>query len=229
MGRSRGAVLLACVATAAFVVLTLLVATGATQGLDVAARDYFRPHDEWGPLQMRVDTVVEGLKPTHVAALLALVALGTSLWRWSVRPGLYVALTGALAGAGTVAVKTLLHRTDPHHEMTSAAGGSFPSGHTLGVLVLCGLVVLLVRPRSRWWEWAPVALAGAAMAYALLVQAAHWFTDVLGGCLLAVAVLATVSVLPLRQPDGRYRRRRRPLRRPSRPPRAAGSRTSRES
>jgi membrane-associated phospholipid phosphatase len=226
-------VLLACVAAAAFVVLTVLVATGTTRTLDVAARDYFRPHDEWGPLQMRVDTIVEGLKPRNVAVLLVLLAVGMSLWRRSWRPGLYVALTGALAGAATVGVKMLLHRTDPHHEMTSAAGGSFPSGHTLGVVLLCGLVVLLLRPRSRWWEWTPVALAGAAMAFSLVVQAAHWFTDVVGGCLLAVVVLATVSLLPLRQPAGGYRR---PLRAPRRAPRrssrrrrAAGSRTFRES
>jgi membrane-associated phospholipid phosphatase len=56
-------------------------------------------------------------------------------------------------------------------------------------------VTLLLRPGGRWWCWLPTLLLGASMATALVVQAAHWATDVIGGGLVGVTVLATVAAL----------------------------------
>ena len=53
-------------------------------------------------------------------------------------------------------------------------------------------MTLLLRPggAGRWW---PVPLVlGTSMAVALVVQAAHWATDVIGGGLACVLVLAAV-------------------------------------
>ncbi len=197
MSRSRGPVALAIVSATALLVLTVLVAIGATQRIDVAARDYFRPGDEWGSLQMRVDVLVEGLKPRNVAPLMALVGIAASLLQKSWRPAVYVAAIACVAGALTLLTKLVTERSDPHYEMT-AIGGSFPSGHTMGVLVLLGAAVLVFSERSRWWEWVVVVVAGLGMGFALLVQAAHWLTDVVGGVLLAVTVLSLASVSLLR-------------------------------
>ena len=199
---ARGPMTLALLGAAALVVLSVLVATRTTQDIDVAVRDLLRPDDEWGEVQMRVDVVVEGLKPRNIAVLLALIGLVASLVHSSWRPALYTALVAGLAGALTLLIKLALERTDPHHDMT-AVGGSFPSGHTMSVLVCFGLVVLLVRDRSRWWEWAFVALVGLAMGLSLLIQAAHWFTDVVGGFLVALTVMAAASTLRLREPRRR--------------------------
>lgn len=201
---TRGPTILAIVSATAFVVLTLLVATHATERLDLAARDLFRPGDVWGPVQRRVDVVVEGLKPRNVAPLLVLVGVWASYRQSSWRPVVSVALIGCATAGLTLATKLLLERSDPHYEMSSATG-SFPSGHVAVLLVCLGAAVLVLQARSRWWQWVVVALAAVGMGLSLLVQAAHWFTDVVGGTLLAVTVLAAASLPRLReQPRHRW-------------------------
>jgi len=192
-------VLLAAVALACYVALTVVVAADATQGADAAAREFFRPHDEWGPTQIRADLVVEGLKPRNIAVLLPVVGALVALYRRSWRPLVYVAAVAALAGVLTVLTKLLLLRPDTHG-MVLEYGGSYPSGHAVAVMVSLGATVLVLTSRSRWWHWFLVGLVGLGMSLALLVQAAHWLTDVLGGLLLAVTVLAAASGWPLREP-----------------------------
>jgi membrane-associated phospholipid phosphatase len=200
--RPRGRFVLATVAAAAFLVLTVLVAVDATQDLDVAARDWFRPDDVWGRTQIRVDVVVEGLKPRNLAAVLVLVAAVVSLRRRSWRPAAYAALLAGVAGGLTFLTKLALERSDPHHEMT-AVGGSYPSGHMVSVLVCLGGSLLVARRCSHWWEWLVVGLLTLAMGLSLLFQAAHWLTDVVGGGLLGIVVVAVASAWTIRQP---YRR-----------------------
>ena len=200
--RSRRRYGLAAAAAAAFLVLTVLVATHATKDLDVAARDYFRPDDVWGQTQMRVDVIVEGLKPRNMVALLALVTAATSLRRRSWRPTAYAALLAGVTGGLTLLTKLALERSDPHQEMT-AVGGSYPSGHMVSVLVCLGGSVLLVHSRSHWWEWLVVGLVALAMGFSLLFQAAHWLTDVLGGTLLGLVIVAVASGWTLRDPPPR--------------------------
>jgi hypothetical protein len=175
---------------AACAVLAVAVALGLTQSLDERLRDVFRPGDVWGPLQVRVDVVVEGLKPVRTLPGFAVLVLVLAVVRRSWEPLLYAAALLVAAGLPAAVVKVALARTDPHHELSSV--GSFPSGHVL-VLVLCaGGALLLLRSAPSWWEWLAVAALGTVMAFSLLVQAAHWFTDVLGGALLAGAVLLLV-------------------------------------
>lgn len=197
--RAGGPVALAVSCVLALAVLGVLVETGVTQSLDVAVRNAMRPEDEWGTAQVRVDVLVEGLKPRNVAGPLALFGVTVALWRRSWRPAVYVTSVAVATGTLALGVKFLLQRTDPHHEMT-ALGGSFPSGHTASVVVGLGLTVLVLRSRSRWWDWVAVFVVGSAMAFSLVVQAAHWFTDVLGGGLLAAGVLAVASTSALREP-----------------------------
>jgi membrane-associated phospholipid phosphatase len=201
-------VVVAILAATAFVLLTVLVATGSTQHLDVAARERFRPDDVWGRTQLRADVVVEGIKPRNIAPVLALVGLGTSLWRRSWRPALYALLIGFVAGTLALVTKLLLGRPNPHYEM-DGVGGAFPSGHMVSVLVCLGGAVLVLRTGSRWWEWLAVTTVGLCMAVSLLLQAAHWLTDVVGGALLATAVLAAMSLSVLREPPPATRGARR--------------------
>jgi len=175
----------------------VLVLAHLTQSLDDAARGFFRPDDAWGTTQQRADLVVEGLKPRNVAPLLAAVGIGASLHRLSWRPVVFGGLLGGVAVALTVATKVAIQRPDTHGEV-SWTGGSYPSGHTVAVLVSFGGALLIVRERTRWWEWCCVALVGVGMGLALLLQAAHWFTDVAGGLLLATALLAAATFAPLR-------------------------------
>lgn len=173
----------------AFVVLTALVASGATESFDTAARDLFRPDDRWGELQIKMDHLVEIFQPLSMFAVLGVVGLSESVGSGTRQPLLFVALVTVASVSVSLLTKFLVERPDPHL-VVSALGGSYPSGHVVAVLVCLGTVVLLLDDSPGWWAWALVAAAGAVMGVALLVTATHWCTDVLGSALLSAAVLA---------------------------------------
>lgn len=189
--RTRWAASVAFAGAVAFVVLGVLVATGATRSLDVAAREAFRPDGVWGDTQLRADVVVEGMRPVVVLAVLVAAGAAMSLVRMSPRPLGFALALGLVAGVPALAVKRALARTDPYGNLSSI--GSFPSGHVMFVTVCLGGLLLMVRPRTVWWQWAGVASGAALMAVCMLLQAAHWLTDVVGGFLLGVIALATTA------------------------------------
>jgi membrane-associated phospholipid phosphatase len=191
MQRRARAIGVAATGVLTFSLLAWLVGTGRTQPFDDTAREVFRPGNRWGPTQARADIVVEGLKPLNTLAVLATVGLVASWWRSSWRPLLCAGALEIATIVLTLSAKQLLGRPDTHQEVTWA-GGSFPSGHTAAVIVCVGGTALVLRQRARWWDWTCAALAGGVMGLALLVQAAHWFTDVVGGLMLGPSVLAVV-------------------------------------
>lgn len=191
--------MIAGVGAVAYAVLTVLVVTHATQHLDVVLRDHFRPDNVWGPAQLRAVHIVDDAQPRVMALLLTVVGVATSLHRRSVRPAVYLALIGASAAAVTVATKAVYVRPDPHFQ-TAAHNGSFPSGHTVTILICLGGALLVLQRRTRWWQWLVVAAGGLAMGYGLLVIGGHWFTDLLGAAIVAPSVLVAASTWKLREP-----------------------------
>ena len=53
----------------------------------------------------------------------------------------------------------------------------------------------------RWSLWVLVAFAEVLMGMSLLFLAMHWFTDVIGGALLGVVIVAPASLARLRWAD----------------------------
>lgn len=208
----RASVGVAAGCAALFVVLHLLVSGHVTDHLDVAVRDWLRPGDEWERAQVRAEVVARTMAPRNAFGVLVLAGLVSGLIRRSWRPAAVAVLLVGSAGVLTVLTKVAVRRTDPHDELTSM--GSFPSGHMVAIVVCAGGVLLISHEHARW---APnlvgnrivgtgvvgIGLVGTvlvgAMSVALLLQATHWLTDVVGGALLALAVLGGVSaVAPLR-------------------------------
>jgi membrane-associated phospholipid phosphatase len=187
----------ALAAAAAFVVVLVGVTTGATQGLDRAAADWFRPGDSWGPAQTRLGPMIDGLEPRRAYVILAVVAAMVSLVRRSWRTALFAGLVAGSSMGLTTAVKLLTHRVDPHGYLATT-GGSFPSGHVVALFTCLGCCALVGWRRTRWWQWVLVAIPPTLMSAALLYAAAHWVTDVAGGALLAVATLCWAASWPLR-------------------------------
>jgi membrane-associated phospholipid phosphatase len=176
----------------AFIALAVSVDLGLLDRFDSLVRAWARPHDIWGPAQVRADVIVEGLRPVMAAALLAVFTSAWCVRRRSIRPAVFVGVVAMSTATLTVAVKIAVSRPDPHGLLAND-GGSFPSGHMIGVIVCLGLAALLPLPRTGRWIWFIPALGGALMAVSLLLQAAHWSTDIAGGILLATAVLAAAS------------------------------------
>ena len=183
------------VAGFALLALTVLVGLGWTQGLDDRMRALFRPGDQWGELQMRVDIFIETFSPRTCVLVLVVATVLVAMWRRSWRPVLAVALTLLAGGVLTAGLQLTVGRPDTHG-VVDRLGGSFPSGHVATISVVAGCLVLLARPTPHVLAWIPVALAGGMMGWVILVQTAHWFTDVIGGALVAVLVLALATRLP---------------------------------
>lgn len=110
-------------------------------------------------------------------------------------------LLGAMAGDAFIVeiVKTLVHSQRPLNMLMYDSGFSFPSGHTAGSIVFCGLLTYF-----GWQRWksskAKVSLSILFVAITFVVGFdriylnVHWFSDILGGCLLGIFWL-TVSIL----------------------------------
>lgn len=179
-------------AAAVFVALSIAVHLGLLDTFDSLARGWARPGDVWGAAQMRADLVVEGLRPTTVAGLLAAFTGAYCVKRRSLRPAAFVGCVCLATVALTVALKIFISRPDTHG-LLAPDGGSFPSGHVITVMVGAGLAVLLVSPSAGRWVWIIAVLAGGLMATCLLLQAAHWLTDLVGGSLLAVVILSVAT------------------------------------
>lgn len=190
----RAAALTPWAAFAAFLALSGVVASGLTRGLDVAAVHWLRPGDGWGTPQQVLVPVIDALEPLHTLPALLAVGIAVSFKRASWRP-LVFAVALMLGGVAiTLATKFAFGRLDPHSDM-SALGGSYPSGHVVALLMFLGGSLLILEAAPRWWHWLLVGVATLPMGAALLFTAAHWPTDVLGGNLLAIAVLSAAAVL----------------------------------
>jgi membrane-associated phospholipid phosphatase len=188
-----------------FIALTVLVATGVTQSLDSRAIHHFRPTaDWWGDTQKRYSPWMSRLRPERMFVLLAFTSLVMSIWRRSWWPVIFSVVLAAASVVLTLPVKFAIERPDPHGYVATS-GGSYPSGHMLALLVCLGGCLLVVWPKVHWWLWAPVVVAAGLMTAALVVAAAHWPTDVLGGAFLALAVVTGSSRLRLRQRAHRSR------------------------
>lgn len=138
------------------------------------------------------------LEPERMYLVLTVTTLASSVWRRSAWPAVFAATLCCASVVLTLATKLALDRPDPHGFVTGS-GGSYPSGHMVAVVVCLVGCLMVLWPRVRWWGWLAVALAAALMTMALLVSAAHWPTDVLGGGLLSLAIVSAASSLRLRQ------------------------------
>jgi membrane-associated phospholipid phosphatase len=189
---------------ACYALLTLAVHLRLLDALDLAVRRVYGPVEVWGPLELRADRFVKLLQPGHLAVLLLLFVAALSLLRRSLRPIVVLAAVGMSVVIATLGTKWVMAHSEGNP--LPVAHGSFPSGHTVVIIVALGLAVLLGRPDTRW-GWIIPAVMGCLMGWALVVVAAHPATDVIGACVLAAAVLASARAIGLGQWASDRRRR----------------------
>ncbi|MFF5703203.1 phosphatase PAP2 family protein [Streptomyces sp. NPDC012794] len=174
----------------------------------------------WPPLISYDDRVARGLHPYAVAhdgvtgvmrvlsdwvwdpwTMRALAALAC-LWLWrrgdrsrAVRVG-----GAALVASGVQqGLKALLGRARPvwPDPVDSAYYAAYPSGHAMTATVVCGLLLWLLPARTPRavvaGAWAVAAVSVLGVGFTRLYLGVHWFTDVLAGWLLGVAVVSLAA------------------------------------
>lgn len=129
-------------------------------------------------------------QPIPLALLTGLVAVGLMSRRR------YAEALLVLPATGTHAVNAILKNVVQSPRPTGqdvriqdhAAGFGFPSGHTMAVVVFCGVIAylawrLIERRRYRYAVHAAVALTMVGIGFSRIYSGAHWPSDVLGGYL----------------------------------------------
>ncbi|MFB7643948.1 phosphatase PAP2 family protein [Streptomyces sp. NPDC056084] len=171
----------------------------------------------WGPLMSLDRSIAEGLHRRAVAdpglthanriltdwvwdpwamrALLAVV-VAVLLWRGERLTALWVAATSGLGTAVQQGLKAAVGRDRPRwpDPVDSAGYAAFPSGHAIGVTVAFGLLVWVLAlhgagrgPRTAALVVGVVSALG--VGFTRLFLGVHWFSDVVGGWLIGVAVV----------------------------------------
>lgn len=139
--------------------------------------------------------------PLFTIWALALVAIAIARARPRVALGASVMLALAPISADRLKPLFAYHHVHVRHVFNGYA--SWPSGHATAAAILAFCAVLVAPPRLR----APAGVAGATftLAYgaALLIDAWHMPSDVLGGYLLA-ALWTALAVAGLRAADRRW-------------------------
>ena len=134
-------------------------------------------------------TVIADLPVLMAAAGLLCLALG---FRGFYGAAVHVMLAAVVTFAVVWLLKTATAIPRPDAVLAPPASGAFPSGHTAGITVLCTLLASFVaregRHRKRWRTYllfsAPIVLVAVSRLY----LGVHWFTDVVGGLLLGLAI-----------------------------------------
>jgi len=187
-------------------VITVLAIACLALAAHAAVTGGFWPVDHWVDDHLDTDrghplqSVIAGVsvlgsgEATFAAlAVLALVSIRAGRLR---RPAGAVALA---LGAGMLVELTLKHTL--HHPGPPSRNSdhvlslihldtpySFPSGHTIRILLVAVVVAAMAQGRTRLAAVVIAIPVAAAVLFSRLALGEHWFSDVVGGVLVALAL-----------------------------------------
>jgi hypothetical protein len=184
---------LAGLALAGFAVLTVIVRFGWLDGMDRRLAQLARPDDVWGNRQQVLGRLVNVFDPGSVSLILAVVLAFAAIRARSLRPVVAPAAAGVTGAVLVVLLKGMVGRPDPHGGISGL--GSYPSGHTLTLMLGAGLALLLLWPEPRWWHLVLPVIPGVAMTVGVVITGMHRASDAAGSILLAEALIAAVAAL----------------------------------
>ncbi|MFJ9330629.1 phosphatase PAP2 family protein [Streptomyces sp. NPDC101230] len=186
--------------TALFVVLLALVAAQWQPliSLDRTVAESLHRHAVGDPGLVRVNRVLTDWfwDPWTMRALIAAAVI--ALWWHGARLlALWVAAASLLGSLLQQGLKAAVNRERPRwpDPVDTAHFAAFPSGHVMTAAVSCGLLLWLLRlygaGPALWAGAVAVAVVSViGVAVTRVYLGVHWLTDVVGGVLLGVAVVA---------------------------------------
>ncbi|MFI6820662.1 phosphatase PAP2 family protein [Micromonospora sp. NPDC050187] len=164
---------------------------------DHALSETFRGYGDQRPglvSTLRILTDVAATVPFLVAGLLATILLAVRRDR---RTAVFCATVTVTVPVLWGLAHWLLHNPRPLDGFVTVTSNGFPSGHTSNATAAALVVVLLAWPGlARTGRFVVVTAATAFAGFVGLTRVAllaHWPTDVLGGWLLALAVVPLVA------------------------------------
>jgi putative heme transporter len=142
---------------------------------------------------MRAVTQLGGMPFLTVAT----VAVSILLIRWarSFKPAVFLMAVVFGGQAVKSLVKLILARPRPSGQLTAESTYSFPSGHVVAAVTLFGGLALLISRRGvswglKTWAWAAALALTFLVGLSRVYLSAHYPSDVLGGVVLGVVLLA---------------------------------------
>ncbi|WP_345713643.1 phosphatase PAP2 family protein, partial [Kineococcus glutinatus] len=173
-------------------VLVLLVAAGwaPLAAVDLAGSDAVRSLAGRHPQLGTAGRLVEAWTQPWVWWVATAVAAVVALARGARRAVLVVVVAVACAGVASPLLKALLGRARPALDplLTTASGGSWPSGHVLAATTVTGCALVALGPRLRaGWRRAAGAAGAAGVRVVVddrLLVGADWPSDVVGSASL---------------------------------------------
>lgn len=201
----RHTLLVLAMSVSLFAFVSLLVVTGMTSGLDLAAEQAASSHRSGLFLQAADLATTLGTAPFLVGAAILAWLLVARVGRGSeAYLPLFPLGVEALANP---AIKAVFHRHRPTMEpwppgLFGVDQYSFPSGHSMSSMALYSLLA--------FWAWSywpgrgrvPVtvllALIPVAIGLSRVALGDHWLSDVVGGWLAGVVVMALVVAVWVR-------------------------------
>lgn len=198
--RPTAALAVGIAGTALFVALLVLVVAqwSPLTALDRTVADGLHRYAVADPGLVRVNQVLTDWfwDPWTMRALVA-VAVVALWWRGARRLALWVAGASLLGSLLQQGVKTAVDRDRPRwpEPVDTAHFSAFPSGHAMTAVVSCGLLLWVLRlygAGPMLWAGAvgTAVVSVAGVAVTRLYLGVHWLSDVVGGALLGVAVVA---------------------------------------
>src|SRR4051795_6842847 len=182
------------VALAAFLAITVLVWTGALDGVDNAVWHFGEDHHSDAAVTA-ARLLTDVLQPLVDAIALLVGAAVLAHQRRDVTPLAAAVIVIAVVSAVVLGLKHSMDRPLPHSHGHGALG--FPSGHTAATACFLGTYAVLVAQgerRRRRRLLGLVAAVTALVVVALVYAGYHWLTDTLGSLALSVAVLAALGL-----------------------------------
>lgn len=176
-----------------------VVAGGPITRLDGRVADALNRAMSPHPLAVDVVQAVSWFgKPVPLAAVVIAAAAYVAR-RGQRRLVIFLLATTVSGGLLNSAVKALVDRPRPvvDHPIAGAAGSSFPSGHSMGAMVVVGALALVFLPAFRRRVRAVVVAVAALVVLAIgtsrLLLGVHFVSDVVGGFVLGAAWLSAAA------------------------------------